>query len=41
MFVHPSETSNYVQSLSLEAVVYFGLCVKKSQDIWSKSDGQI
>ena len=42
MFVHPSETSNYVRSLSLEAVVYFGLCVKKSQDIWSaKSDGQI
>ncbi|CAE7618251.1 unnamed protein product [Symbiodinium sp. CCMP2592] len=35
MFVHPSEASNYARSLSLETVVYFGLCVKKSQDIWS------
>ncbi|CAE7244069.1 unnamed protein product [Symbiodinium microadriaticum] len=35
MFVYPSETSNYARSLSLETLVYLGLCVKKSQDIWS------
>ncbi|CAE7657311.1 unnamed protein product [Symbiodinium sp. CCMP2456] len=34
-FVHPSETSNYARSLSLEMLVICGLCVKKSQDIWS------
>ncbi|CAE7895612.1 unnamed protein product [Symbiodinium necroappetens] len=39
MFVYPSETSNYVLSLSLETLVYFGLCVKKSQDIWSAKSG--
>ncbi|CAE7618281.1 unnamed protein product [Symbiodinium sp. CCMP2592] len=35
MFVHPSETSNYARSLSLEMLVSCGLCVKKSRDIWS------
>ena len=40
MFVHPSETSNYARSLSLEIVVCCGLCVKKWRDVWSaaKSD---
>ena len=40
MFVHPSETSNYARSLSLEILVCCGLCVKKWRDVWSatKSD---
>mmetsp|Transcript_89077 Transcript_89077/g.212683 ORF Transcript_89077/g.212683 Transcript_89077/m.212683 type:complete len:549 (+) Transcript_89077:66-1712(+) len=34
-FVHPSKTSNYARSLSLEMLVICGLCVKKSWDVWA------
>ncbi|CAE7271940.1 unnamed protein product [Symbiodinium necroappetens] len=35
MFVYPSDTSSYSRSLSLEILIFPGLCLKKSQDIRS------